>query len=237
MRSIILPEVKPDIVPVVVYHGEFRLSKADFDKIIKPRSGASNILAGVGDGFNTPITICNINNKHADLDWSYSRPITGEGDPLFRPNISTEEAKKIPPALLDEIASRNLGEPWSLFLNPEAMKSHHVFNWLSRCVFVSKDDVSASAEKNGIVFVGDSWHAMPIFGGEGGNHALVDACELAKALCDVQDVNEAVRLYYEGAYRRCQEAVRRSRGRFYLLHQPMDHWREIAEKRKVSAAD
>lgn len=34
--------------------------------------GDWNILAGVGDNFNTPITISNINDKDVDLDWSYS---------------------------------------------------------------------------------------------------------------------------------------------------------------------
>lgn len=149
---------------MVVYHGEFQLTRSEFDRLIKPLTGKSNILAGVGNGFNTPITICNITRTHVHLDWSYSRPVRdGDNDPLYRPNATTEEAKQIPQALLDEIASRNLGEPWSLFLNPEAMKKHSVFHWTSRCVFVTRKDVKQATDR-GVVFVGDSWHAMPIFG-------------------------------------------------------------------------
>lgn len=155
-----LPKVVPEVVPVVVYHGEFILARQDFDRLIKPLSGDSNILAGVGDGFNTPITVCNITSSKVHMDWSYSRPVNGENDTLYRPHVSTEEAKQIPQALLDDIATRNLAEPWSLFLNEEAMKKHNVFHWTSRCVFTKLDDVLQAAD-SGVVFVGDSWHAMP----------------------------------------------------------------------------
>lgn len=232
MRSQILPHVIPEVVPVVVYHGELQLPRQDFDRLIRPHCGPSNILAGVGDGFNTPITICNINATHVHLDWSYSRPSTGDDDPLYRPNITVAEAKQLPPALVEEIASRQLAGPWALFLNAEALRTHRVFNWVSRCVFVSGEDVEACA-RSGVIFVGDSWHAMPIFGGEGGNHALVDGVELAEALKSGKcDLGQAVTVYYDRAWKRCQEAVRRSRQRFYQLHRPMREWQDIAEKKR-----
>ncbi|RMD42783.1 hypothetical protein DV735_g2316, partial [Chaetothyriales sp. CBS 134920] len=232
VRSTVLSHVTPEVVPVVVYHGEFELTRSEFDRLLKGHLGGSNVLAGVGDGFNTPITVCNITNSTTHLDWSYSRPARSENDPLFRPNATTEEAKQIPHALLDEIESRKLAEPWSLFINAEAMEKQQVFNWVSRCVFVTRDDVERAA-KQGVVFVGDSWHAMPIFGGEGGNHAIVDGVELATALVEAGgDVNKAVANYYNGSWRRCQDAVRRSKQRFYVLHRPMAEWREISEKRR-----
>ncbi|KAI1380220.1 FAD-dependent monooxygenase, partial [Hypoxylon crocopeplum] len=234
VRSLILPEVIPEIVPVVVFHGEFSLTKDEFDEVIKPLAGDSNILAGVGDGFNTPITLCDIDRRRAYMDWSYSRPVSGGDDPLFRPNITAEEAKQVPQALLDEIASRNLAAPWSQFLNPEAISKHRVFNWLSRCVFTSRQDIDVGT-KNGIVFVGDSWHAMPIFGGEGGNHALLDTIELSKSLVDADgDLSRAIEAYYGLAFKRCQEAVKRSRQRFFVLHRSMAEWREISEKRRLA---
>lgn len=226
---------------MVVYHGEFRITKEEFDNTIKPLAGESNILAGVGDGFNTPITITNITKKHANLDWSYSRPISGDEDPLFRPNITAEEAKQIPQELLDEIASRGLAQPWSLYLSPKAIKEQRVFNWLSRCVSVSKEDTETGMS-NGVVFVGDSWHAMPIFGGEGGNHALLDAVELSRAIVDRWScsddtiLGDAVRAYYETAFSRCYEAVRRSKQRFFQLHRPMAEWKELAERQAQKAS-
>ncbi|KAL2834293.1 FAD-dependent monooxygenase [Aspergillus cavernicola] len=242
-RSLLLPSIIPDILPVLMYHGDLELSRSDFDTLIRPHAGDSNILAGVGDGFNTPLTICNITPTHVHLDWSYSRPSTGSSDPLFNPKITSEEAKVLPSALLEEIASRELAEPWSHFLNETAMKSHRVFNWLSRCVFVERGDVDLCMEK-GVVFVGDSWHAMPIFGGEGGNHALVDGVELAGALLEEieggggwadEGLARAIGVYYDGAWRRCQDAVRRSRQRFYQLHRPMSEWVEIKQKAEKRA--
>ena len=49
-----------------------------------------------------------------------------------------------------------------------------------------------------------------IFGGEGGNHALVDGVELAEMIAKYSDVSEAVSQYYGLAFKRCSEAVRRS---------------------------
>ena len=95
---------------------------------------------------------------------------------------------------------------------------------------MSRDDIAQGTEK-GVVFIGDSWHAMPIFGGEGGNHAILDSIELANVLADEEkNLKQAVAAYYNGAWRRCQEAVKRSRQRFYLLHRPIAEWREMAGK-------
>ncbi|KAL4925848.1 FAD-dependent monooxygenase nscC [Aspergillus undulatus] len=239
VRTQILPEIIPEIIPVVVYHGEFEVSRKDFDRYIRPLSGAANVLAGVGDGFNTPITICNITKSKAHLDWSYSRPARGTDDPLFNaPALSTDDQRReldLPQALLNELALLNLAQPWSRYINPEAIKQHSVFHWVSRCVNMATDEALRAAQQ-GVVFVGDAWHAMPIFGGEGGNHALVDSVQLAAAIVgNSLDLESAVRAYYGGAGRRCQDAVRRSKSRFYVLHRPMAEWKDLAEKRRVKA--
>lgn len=235
MRSQVLPHIVPEVVPVVVYHGEFEVSRDEYDRYMRPVIGNANILAGVGDGFNTPITVCNITKTRVHLDWSYSRPVRGENDRLFNAKQPEDQTREPPPALLDELSSRQLAEPWARYINPETIRQHSVFHWISRCVYMPTADALQAAQA-GVVFVGDSWHAMPIFGGEGGNHALVDSTELAAALVKESSVDRAVAVYYEGTARRCQEAVRRSRSRFYVLHRPMAEWREIAEKRRAKAA-
>ncbi|EEQ30781.1 hypothetical protein McanMca71_000540 [Microsporum canis] len=237
IRSQVLPGVVPETIPLIHYHGEFQLSRTAFDELIRPHSGHSNILVGVGDGFNTPLSICNMTKTQVHLDWSYSRTVTGDDDLLYRPNLPSEEAKQIPPALVKELAALALAEPWKRFLNPESLKSHRVFHWTTRCVYMTQDDARRAGEQ-GVVFVGDSWHAMPIFGGEGGNHALLDGVELADAVVKVvaspgkDHLSKAVASYYAGAWKRSQEAVRRSTQRFFLLHRPAAEWKEIAEKKK-----
>lgn len=231
VRSQILPHIVPEVVSAVVYHGEFNLTHAEFNHLVKPLMGNSNILAGVGDGYNTPITICNVTKTHYHLDWSYSRSVRGTEDPLYRPNCTIEEAKQMPPALLHELASLDLAEPWATILSPESIQRHSVFHWTSRSVFMPLTGAE-EAEKYGIVFVGDSWHAMPIFGGEGGNHAMLDAIELAAAMSASRgDLAAAATTYYAGAARRCEDAVKRSRQRFFILHRPIVEWRELAGKR------
>ncbi|KAL2866117.1 FAD-dependent monooxygenase nscC [Aspergillus lucknowensis] len=238
VRSQVLPRVTPETVPAILYHGEFQLPRSDFDRLFRPLCGPSNILAGIGDGFNAPFAVCNMTKSKVHMDWSYSRPVaaSSSSDELYRPNLPAAEAKQIPQALRDELAtvSRGLAEPWSLFLNPETIEKHghRVFHWTVRCVFVARDEMQRAAGERGVVFVGDSWHAMPIFGGEGGNHALVDGVELAGALAAGVGLDAAITRYYDGAFKRSQDAVRRSKQRFYALHQPMSHWREIEEKRK-----
>lgn len=73
---------------------------------------------------------------------------------------------------------------------------------------------------------------MPMFGGEGGCHGLVDAVELASAIvCHGANLDKAAQIYYGGAWKRCNDAVKRSRARFFILHRPMSEWRELAEKK------
>ncbi|KAK9545085.1 hypothetical protein V6Z79_009077 [Aspergillus fumigatus] len=236
VRSQVLAHVQPETVPAVVYHGEFQLPRADFDRLFRPHTGESNILAGVGDGFNTPFAVCNMTKTHVHMDWSYSRPVRGSGedDPLYRPNLASEEAKRIPTALVEELASRDLAEPWSLFLNGEAIQHHRVFHWAVRCVSVTREDMQRAVGR-GVAFVGDSWHAMPIFGGEGGNHALADGIELAGAIAAgaTGDLGTAIGNYYDQAWKRSQDAVRRSKQRFYTLHRPMAEWRELSKKKPL----
>ncbi|KAL4968447.1 uncharacterized protein BDV14DRAFT_197226 [Aspergillus stella-maris] len=75
------------------------ISRAEFDRTIRPLSGNANILAGVGYGFNTPITIYNVGQMQA---------------------------------LLDEISSLKLADPWAQYLNPETIRHYSVVHWIIR---------------------------------------------------------------------------------------------------------
>ncbi|MCJ1319462.1 hypothetical protein MMC15_004798 [Xylographa vitiligo] len=232
VRQQILPHVNPEVMPAVVYHGEFSVTRDEFARTFAPLMGKANLIAGLGDNFNTPITIADADKQRYYLDWSYSRPIKGRSDPLYRPDASAEEAKQIPQALLDELGSLQLAEPWASVLNPEAIQEHSVFSWTSRYVHMPPTDFEAAA-KEGVVFLGDSWHAMPIFGGEGGNHAIVDAVELAEAItASSSDNTAAIAMFYKGAAPRTGDAIRRTRQRFLIMHRPLAQWKDLAERRK-----
>ncbi|KAH8658374.1 hypothetical protein BX600DRAFT_482716 [Xylariales sp. PMI_506] len=236
VRQQILPHVTPEVIPAVVYHGEFSVTPDEFEQTFAPVMGKANIIAGLGDNFNTPITIADANRQRYYLDWSYSRPTKGPDDPLYRPDASAEEAKQIPQALLDELGAARLAEPWASVLNPEAVLGHSVFSWTNRFVLMPPADFEAAAER-GVVFLGDSCHAMPIFGGEGGNHAIVDAVELAEAIAAApSDHAAAVAAFYKVAAPRTADAIRRTRQRFHIMHRPLAEWMDLAERKKKNFA-
>ena len=221
------------------------MTHQQFESDLRPSLGDSNVLGGVGDNFNTPITIINADQDGVHLDWSYSRPIQGSEDPLWMPHRAN--ISRAPEQLLKETAEKTLVPPFSKLLDTEAIKNVKVHNWLSRSVFVSRQGLDQAA-KQGVVFVGDSAHAMPIFGGEGGNHAMLDGVELARLLIAKRDCSNhgeafggeeleiVMRQFYDSAYTRCQEAVRRCRQRFGLLHRPLSEWRQLAENAKLRAS-
>lgn len=109
------------------------------------------------------MTISNTTKSHVYMDWSFSRPLQGDDDPLYRPDSTVQGASQISQALLSELAPLKLAEPWATILAPQSVSCHTVFHWTSRCVYVPSGDIE-KAVKQGIVFAGDSWHAMPIFG-------------------------------------------------------------------------
>ena len=125
-----------------MYHDEFQVSRDEFDRFVRPVSGDANILAGVGDGFNTPITICNMTQTQVHLNWSYSRPARGDVDPLFRSTrLSEDETGQLPQALLDDLALYQLADPWARYINPKTVQQHSVFHWISRCISITVEDV------------------------------------------------------------------------------------------------
>jgi monooxygenase len=110
---------------------------------------------------------------------------------------------------------------------------------------VQRKELDKAAEL-GVVFIGDAVHAMPIFGGEGGNHAMLDAVELiamtteGKADFSDTDVANIIRKFYDGAYQRGQGAVKRCLQRFSQFHQPISGWKKVAEmtrKREASSGN
>jgi monooxygenase len=229
---------------VILFHGKRRMTVSEWRELWSNHIGESTIGAGVGDDFNTFVTVANATNDgFIDLDWTYSRTRAGEGDPLWMPDRG--EIMKAPQHLLKEIRNKDLVPPFSTLVNADDIKKSKVYNWRIWALQVQRKELDKAAE-SGVVFIGDAVHAMPIFGGEGGNHAMLDAVELStvitKGKTDISDIDvaEIVRKFYDGAYQRGQGAVKRCLQRFSQFHQPISGWKKVAEmatKREAGSGD
>ncbi|GKT51759.1 FAD-dependent monooxygenase aptC [Colletotrichum spaethianum] len=120
-------------------------------------------------------------NEEIDLDWRYSRAQQGEKGPLWMTDQSG--IIKVPQHLLKKIRAKDLAPPFSALVDVDAIKKDKVHNCLIWAVQATRGDLDEAAQ-TGVVFVVDAVHAMPIFGGEGGNHAILDGVELAVSPVD-----------------------------------------------------
>jgi monooxygenase len=157
--------------------------------------------------------------------------------------LDRAELMRIPQHLLKEIRSRDLVPPFSTLINADDIKKDKVYNWRIRSVYISRADLDQAA-KRGVVFIGDSVHAMPIFGGEGGNHAILDGVELFRAIqakdygremreLRAGEVETIAQTFYDMALGRSQDAVKRCVQRFSTFHRPIQEWKKIAEMSKT----
>lgn len=242
VRGVVFPKRQTlTILDVVLFHGKVKMPQSKYQSMASTGLGTSNVAAGVGDGFNTFITVASAEKESVHLDWSYSRARQGDKDPLWMPDHA--ELIKAPQRLLKEVRSRDLALPFSSFVNADEIKKDKVYNWRIRSVYISRADLDQAA-KRGVVFIGDSVHAMPIFGGEGGNHAMLDGVELFRTirarygdkeakLLRAGEVDAIVQAFYDAALQRSQDAVRRCVQRFSTFHKPIQQWEKVAEMSKA----
>lgn len=233
VRQFLLPQVQVQSPPVILFHGKRRMQVAEWHEIWSTHIGKSTIGAGVGDNFNTFVTVANATKEGSiDLDWTYSRSRIAESDPLWMPDRG--EILKVPQHLLKEIRSKDLVPPFSTLVNADDIKKSEVYNWRIWALQVQRRELDKATE-SGVVFIGDAVHAMPIFGGEGGNHAILDAVELAATIAEKKagfsntNVTDIIHSFYDVAYQRGQGAVKRCLQRFLQFHQPMGGWKRVAE--------
>ncbi|TKW55870.1 hypothetical protein CTA1_11757 [Colletotrichum tanaceti] len=74
VRNCLLPDLKAQLLPVVLFHGKRRMRTTTWRQIWAPHVGESTIAAGVGDNFNTFVTVADSTVPEAvDMDWTYSR--------------------------------------------------------------------------------------------------------------------------------------------------------------------
>jgi tyrosinase len=243
LRKSLLPEYEPKVLPFVVFSGKRQVKHDEFSKTYAPFLEDVNILTWKPAENKTVLLQIQVNNHRSSGDveiaYTYSRTARShhhhqQPDPLHNPSRSTASATEIPHEFYDELkqlsTNSKLPKPFSSTFDPSQIRRDQVLHWLMRTLLVSLADLRNLLSNNGVVMIGDSAHALPILGGDGANHAIKDALELAEmiaastspgipALSSPQGPDKAaIAQFYDECAQRWREAVMDSEGKIARMH-------------------
>src|SRR5262249_11283046 len=144
-------------------------------------------------------------------------------------SLSSQETDDI----LSKITSLGqLSKPWPYIFNADKLLTDQRHRWKMNILHLPPKQLFQDlAARKHVILVGDAAHMLPVFGGEGGNHALRDSVELAGLLTDVvsgktrMDIGEVGRKFYDGSYDRWSGVVAGTEERVMMMHAPLERWR------------
>jgi 2-polyprenyl-6-methoxyphenol hydroxylase-like FAD-dependent oxidoreductase len=153
-----------------------------------------------------------------NANWSLSYRASECRQEQRRP-ISEEAAD----GLLQEAEQRGycFNEPFPTLLKHTNKATLSVLNTMDKQPFVHDTD---SGIPEGVVFIGDSNHAVTPFAGNGANMALADGFDLAEHLCNHRSVADAVAAYDKLSMLRASRSVRRSYVSIHVVHSSGISW-------------
>ena len=221
LRYLVLPKVKPRVLPYVVYYGSRRMTawryKNDFAPHMKYpatfqfRKRTQTLLRIIP----CPPSSLPDDNGYVHVKYTYSRP-AHENDPLFKPYREVCEANIIPNEFYYEIGRlTDLGPVFRDIFHVLNIRQDKILNWLMRRLLIPLEKLQELADR-GILLIGDAAHTMPILGSEGANWAIKDGIDLANYLADSEF--SQLRGFYDGRYSEWQQAVRESENRLFEMH-------------------
>ncbi|KAM6511842.1 hypothetical protein FALCPG4_016835 [Fusarium falciforme] len=169
------------------------------DEIPKPLSEAWGILiSGHGNScFASPI-------KDKTVVWALSKaeempaqPAGGDGRALL------EEARKL---------GKEIGEPYTSLLNATDPSTAFVIP------AKDKQPFNHQGVLPGVIFIGDSNHAVSPFAGNGANTAMQDGCDLAELLLSSNSLESAVAAYDNVSVPRAEKTLKSSHWRISIAN-------------------
>lgn len=170
------------------------------------------VMSGQGVAlFASPMT-----DKSASWAVSY---IADEPRKELRPPESTSDSKE----LLREARERGsmFKEPFRTLLEHTDEKTFMVFNAMDKMPFAHGP---SHGVPQGIVFIGDSNHAVSPFTGNGANLALRDGYDLAKCFCKYGFTSQAVETYDGCSMSRASSSIRKSHLSIAVVHSSGISW-------------
>ena len=179
VRAALTPEMKPEVLPYVVFYGRRRLDQSEYQSLYAPYLSKSPMLETRHGTSMLQISLCDRKNHHIDINYIYSRPAV-QNDPLHNPGRTNSQATQTPEAVYAELeALPDLQTPFKETFDAQKVRQDRVLHWLMRSLSGHDSELRALAGQ-GILLIGDAAHAMPILGGYGANAAIGDGVELAE---------------------------------------------------------
>lgn len=213
-RKSLLPHIHPEIASYVVINGRRKISKQSWNHGFRDVFKGSPVLEALIDGTRLWIGVNSYspNEKEVDLSYVFSRPARELDDPLHRPGRENSAATNIPEefyAELDDLmsgsSSKEIVDPFRQIFNPEKARQDRLLHWLMRSIKTTDEDLASCADE-GVIFLGDAIHAMPILHSLGGTLAMYDAVSLAESISyygiqvtevfDIREVQGHIRDWY-----------------------------------------
>lgn len=219
VRKALLPMSDPNVLPYVVFRGTRRIDGATFKEIYQSKFQDANIARLKKDDVLLQVWINDYQKESdaVDISYVYSRP-TRENDSLHRPGRSPGESSNIGSAFFEEVSQLfELEQPFKDAFDGKKIKDDRILHWLMRTSLIPLKDLLKWSKK-GVVFLGDSAHAMPILGGEGANLAIENAVILAE--CIAKKGVRGVDNFYEDRYSSWEDGVKVSQERLREMHLP-----------------
>jgi hypothetical protein len=97
LRSISIEGCVPNILPLVAFSGNRKVSRDTFDALHRPQMHGSNILNFKHGNVRLDVSVSDYRKKHVRVRWTYSRPADyPRMDTLHRPDRATAAASDIP---------------------------------------------------------------------------------------------------------------------------------------------
>ena len=215
MRTSLIPEAKPQVLPFVAINGKRRLSEEVSEEISSYFEDHDHLDEHHGDVL-LQAYVNSVENGKVSVSYTFSRPARPNDDPLYRPNRSPSEASVIPEEFYEEVSNlQGLSRPFQIIFSMEELRGARHLNWLMRSGLIPLDEVKSLAETN-VVFIGEALHPLPILGSVGANVVIQEALQLADHIAD----NLPLVQYVEPRYKDWQQEVKQGEERLKLMHEP-----------------
>ena len=179
VRKSLAPQVQLKVLPYVVFNGTRKISLEKYRETIQPKMRSDCIIQSRCDDVLLQISVSDFLADDVHISYTYSRPAR-QNDPLPKPDRPTTGATDIPEAFYEELGTiKDLGQAFVEMFDSNKVREDRVLHWLMRSTMGSEQDINGLVDR-GVLLMGDSIHAMPILGGEGGNTAMKDGVDLAE---------------------------------------------------------